>query len=153
MAFTVTEMNKLIVVQHNVLHWATRKNELYNTYRQLDPDIILLNSHGVKDCDSLSLYTYTVYKKNYANERSDGVAIAIRSTIPHKLVEDFDQILAVEVETSRGPIVLATLYLPPRRDIFPFHELYRLSRLRKPCYLMGDLNARSATLFDVIFPL
>ena len=60
----------------------------------------------------------------------------------HKLLDGFEHLLAVEIETNRGPIVIATAYLPPRRQIFPFPEFYRFSRLRKPGYFLGDLNAR-----------
>ena len=142
----MSEVSRLTVVQHNVLCWSTRKNELYNTYRHLDPDVILINSHGVKEADSLTLYTYTVYKKNYSNENSDGVAIAVKNGLNHKLVEGFDSLLAVEIETNQGPVVLASIYLPPRRPALPIPEILRFSRLRKPAYLMGDLNARHSAL-------
>ena len=149
LAFNVRQVNRLTIVQHNVLHWATRKNELYNTYRHLDPDIILINSHGVKEAESLKMYTYTVYKNNVSNDRNDGAAIAVKSNLAHKLVDGFRDLLAVEVETSRGPIVVATCYLPPRRPAFPFPDLIRLGRLRKASYFFGDLNARHADLGSV----
>ena len=119
---------------------------MYNTYRQLDPDIIMLNSHGVKAGEELKLYTYNVYKSNYSNEANDGVAIAVKNTLPHKLLDDFEHCLAVEIETSRGPVILATCYLPFRREIFPFPELHRLSVTRTPTFLIGDLNARHRVL-------
>ena len=142
----MSEISRLTVVQHNVQHWATRKNELYNTYRHLDPDVILINSHGVKEADTLKMYTYTVYKKNYSNQLADGVAIAVKNGLNHKLVEGFENLLAVEIETNLGPVVLATIYLPPRRPALPMPEILRFSRLRKPAYLMGDLNARHLAL-------
>lgn len=92
------------------------------------------------------MYTYTVYKSNYSNAVNDGVAIAVRSTLTHKLIEGFEHLLAVEVETNNGPVIIATTYLPPRREIFPTTELTRFSKFRKPSYLFGDLNAKHEVL-------
>lgn len=36
----------ITILQHNVRHWKTHKYDLYNTYRVIDPDIILINEHG-----------------------------------------------------------------------------------------------------------
>ena len=50
---------RLKVVQHNVLHWAkARKCELANHYLELNPDIILLNSHGRGDNDLIKIFPY-----------------------------------------------------------------------------------------------
>ena len=46
------------------------------------------------------------------------------------------------METNRGPIVIATAYLPPRRPVLPSAEFSELNRLTKPVYFLGDLNAR-----------
>ena len=33
-------LNKFKIIQHNVLNWQRKKNELYNTYLREDPDIV-----------------------------------------------------------------------------------------------------------------
>ncbi|XP_069989444.1 uncharacterized protein [Penaeus vannamei] len=53
--------------------------------------------------------------------------------------------LAVEIEITRGPIILATAYLPPR-PFLPYPDILSLLREQKPVYIMGDLNARHAPL-------
>ena len=95
----------------------------------------------------MKIFNYNVHRKNFLEQRHDGVAIAVRRDIPHKLLDDFvENILAIEVETTRGPIVIATTYLPPRRNYLPFPDLYRLINRPEPVYLIGDLNARHTAL-------
>ncbi|ROT69018.1 putative reverse transcriptase - house mosquito [Penaeus vannamei] len=55
-------------------------------------------------------------------------------------------LLAVEVNTPQGPIILATLYIPPRRQYIPEPDILQLLRHNKPIYIMGDFNAHH-TLF------
>ncbi|ROT69020.1 putative reverse transcriptase - house mosquito [Penaeus vannamei] len=57
-----------------------------------------------------------------------------------------DDLLAVEVNTPQGPIILATLYIPPRRQYIPEPDILQLLRHNKPIYIMGDFNAHH-TLF------
>ena len=45
----MAEINTLNLIQHNVLSWNNRKKELQNIYRSLDPHLILINAHGLKD--------------------------------------------------------------------------------------------------------
>ena len=135
--------SKLTVLQHNVLHWShDRRNELCNTYRLHDPDIILINSHGLTDSQRIKIFPYNTYQTNKSGQRNDGVAIAIKSTITHKLIENLaPEIIAVEVNTTHGPIIIATLYLPPRRPYIPYPDLNQLLRQHKPVYILGDWNA------------
>ena len=143
-----TLTSKLTVLQHNVLHWSfDRRNELCNTYRKHDPDIILLNSHGLPDTERIKIFQYNTYQTNKSGRNNDGVAIAIKTTITHKLIENLaPEIIAAEINTTQGPIIIATLYLPPRRPYIPYPDLYQLLRQRKPIYILGDWNANH-TLF------
>lgn len=75
----------------------------------------------------------------------DGVALAIKRQLKHHIIDN-QEFFAVEIETTRGPINLATAYLPPRRPFLPYPDILRLLREQKPVYIMGDLNARHATL-------
>ena len=61
-------MQRLRIIQHNVLSWGNRKYDLINTYRQYDPDIILLNSHGLRNDDKLKIPGYKVYLQNFSND-------------------------------------------------------------------------------------
>ena len=101
----------LKIVQHNVLHWtAERSIELANYYRQENPDIILLNSTSIINND-IKIYNYNIIQKNALNERHAGIAVAMRKNIKYKIMDDFvDDILGIELMTTKGPIVILTNY-------------------------------------------
>ena len=82
-------MDKVTIIQHNVAHWNPYRHTLTNIYRDLDPDILLINSHGLHENEMLKIYGYTTYKVNSTNELHDGSAILIKSNIQHKIKDDF----------------------------------------------------------------
>ena len=141
-------MNRINIIQHNVLSWNfPRKNELCNYYLKMNPDVILLNSTGIRDDGTLKIVGYNVYRKNKYNEQQAGIAIAIKRTIPHRLLDDFvEDVLAIQLETRRGPIVIGTTYLPPRRHVFPEHDILKILRKQIPSYIFGDFNAKHTAL-------
>lgn len=86
MAQTIT------ILQHNVLAWTyARRNELHNIYQSIDPDVILINAHGMKEDQRIKLFQYIVYQKNTTNELHAGVAIAIKRTINHTIIDDLEE--------------------------------------------------------------
>lgn len=94
----------------------------------------------------IKIFSYNLYQRNKSGERSGGVAIAVKKGLQHRIIDDFDQeFLVVEVDTSRGPINLATEYLPPRCPSLPYPDLLRLLRLHTPVYLLEDFNAHHRT--------
>lgn len=133
----------LTITQHNVMHWKTNKDSLLTCYAQIDSDIILINSHGLNSTELLKIPGYRIHKINSSESRNDGSAIAIKFNIQHKLFDDFDtDVLAIQVETVLGPIIIATMYLPPRRPYLPFTDFYRLLNNTIPTYILGDFNGR-----------
>ena len=141
-------MEELTVIQHNVIKWTKKRaNELYNTYSQISPQIILINATGLKEEESLKLYGYNVHKKNNSNENHSGIAIAVKKNVSYKIHDDsMEDVLAIEVETTRGPVILCTTYIPPRRPTFPYQDLLKHIRKNMPVYIVGDLNARHRCL-------
>ncbi len=140
-------MTRLRIILHNVLSWETRKFDLINTYRRFDPDIILLTSHGLKTDSKLTIPGYRVYKRNTDSQPMDGVAIAIKTRIVHRIDDDFlSETLAVTTHTTDEPVTIATSYLPPRRPYLPHPDFLRLLRRETPVFIAGDLNARHPTL-------
>ncbi len=86
---------------------------------------------------------YRIYKVNYFENLNDGSAIAVKYKIKHKLYDDFDtDVLAIEVETGLGPIIIATTYLPPRRPYLPYPDIHKLLSNNISTYILGDFNAR-----------
>lgn len=141
-------MEGITILQHNVLQWSFRRRlELSNIYLSLSPDVVLLNSTGIPDTERIRLFNYNVYQRNRSGEANSGSAIAVRKSIPHKIIDHLDNdLLAIELQTTRGPIIISTVYLPPRRYEFPVQDILSLMRKPLPVYLFGDLNARHVAL-------
>lgn len=136
-------MRSILILQHNVKHWNSKKFELNNIYKCIDPDIILINEHGQKENEHMKIFNYDVYKSNKSNELNDGVAIAIRKSIKHKLIDNFnEETLAIKIYTTIGEIIIGTTYLPPRRSYLPANDLLKLINHNRPTYIIGDFNAR-----------
>lgn len=131
------------IVQQNVIAWSfNRRNELCNYFQKISPDIILLNSIGITD-KNIKIFGYNVHQKNKYNEAHAGIAIAIRQSMPYKIIDNFtEDFLGIKVSTRRGDIIIATTYLPPRRmHLFPTEDIMKILRQPLPAYLFGDLNA------------
>ena len=142
-------MDTLKIVQHNVAHVKPYKFNLLNAYKSLDPDIILINSHGLQDTDTIKMLGYASYKINSNNERHDGSAILIKTSINHKIKDDYiSDFLAVTVQTTSGPINIATTYLPPRRPYLPYPDFHNFAMNNAPSYILGDLNAKYPVFGD-----
>ena len=139
---TTMANSKVKILQHNVLHWKTRKFELYNIYRAADPDIILINSHGNKNTEPITIFNYNVYQNNPSDRNNDGVAIAIKRSIQHKIEDNFDEAyMATVITTTLGPVCVATGYQPPRRPAISPITINRIFRRNHPTFFIGDLNA------------
>ena len=139
--------SRLTIIQHNVLHWRTHKHDITNAYLQLDPDIILINAHGLINNERIHIYNYNTYQTNKTNTIHDGVAIAIKQNIPHRIIDNYtSEMLSVIIQTSAGDIQIATAYTPPRRPTPPATDLLKIANSHLPTYLLADLNARHFTL-------
>ena len=137
---------RLRVVQHNVLTWNNRKHELSNTYRTLDPDIILIQSHGITNNETFKIHGYKTITSNYLNRHVDGTAIAIKQNIQHNIIGNFlTNTLAIKIQTQTGPIIIATDYIPPSRLFIPIPDYNTLFRRQEPVYFFADLNAHHPT--------
>ena len=138
------QLSTIKIIQHNVLKWTfARRNDLSNLYMTTDPDIILLNSTGLRDDIRIKIFNYKVYQQNRLGEDHAGVAVAVRKNIKHTIIDDLEEdALAIRVETTKGPVIIGTAYHPPRREVFPIADLLRLMRNNIPVYILVDYNAR-----------
>lgn len=140
------DIKKLKIVQHNVLTWNNRKNELTNTYLQIAPDIITLQSHGTTQDQPIKIPGYTIIKSNNFNRHMDGTAMCIKNNIKYNIIGDFiSNLIAIKIETNTGPIIIATDYIPPARLYITLPDYLTLFRRNIPVYLFGDLNANHPT--------
>lgn len=60
----INDMVSIKILQHNVLHWPTRISHLTNMYLNIKPDIILINSHGLRGNENINIQGYNIYTKN-----------------------------------------------------------------------------------------
>ena len=135
-------INTLNIIQHNVQNWNTNKYTLSNIYKDIDPDIILINSHGLKSNDNIKIRSYNSHTINTEGQLHDGSAILIKQNLKYKIHDNFDtDILQVTIDTLTGPINIATTYLPPRRPYLPFPDFHQIASQQHPTYIIGDLNA------------
>ena len=137
----------MLIIQHNVLHWKTNKLSISNMLLQESPDIILINSHGQNNDKNIKILGYSIHQKNIANTQHNGVAIGIKKNITYKILDNFESdILAVELETQQGPIIIATSYSPPREKYLHLPDIYKIINKQQPTYLIGDINAANRQL-------
>jgi len=148
--YTKLSNGNLRVVQHNVLTWAGRERELELVYRDLGPDVILLNStcHGARKARGKSqtevtvrIEGYTCYESRDTGVVADGWAIGVRRGLPHKVLWGDDGMLGVEVSLVIGPVRLYTTYIKPR-DSVPPADLLDVMRRNIPTFLVADMNIK-----------
>lgn len=97
--------------------------------------------------ETIRIPQYRIHQKNTANTHTDGTAIAVKHTIPHKIIDTFiSDTLAVEINTTTGKIIIATLYQPPARPYIPTPDFLQLFRRNIPVYMISDLNANHQCL-------
>ena len=57
-------IRSITIIQQNVLHWRTNYLPLANTYLPIDPNIILINSHGNNNNEKYKLFNYFSFFAN-----------------------------------------------------------------------------------------
>ena len=131
---------RIRVLHHNVRHWGGSRHALCNAFREVDPDVITICSHG--SGENLRIWGYSVLTR-VTRELNHGWALAVKRSLRFRALElSEDGMLAVELQTNDGPIVIATHYRPPRVDNLPLVEMLDLANRNVPVYLLADLNAR-----------
>lgn len=110
-------MEAIKIIQHNVLHWTTRKFHLTNIYLEINPDIILRNSHGLKE-KNIKIPGYNSYNKNI-NEISDGITILVKNNIKYTIKdESITNFLEIIIDTSLGKYQLQPPTCPQEHNIY-----------------------------------
>ena len=86
-----------------------------------------MNATGIRNPGKIKIHTYSVYKKNFAQEGHAGIAVAMKNNIQHNITDTSEEdLLAIQIETIKGTLILATTYEPPRRNYLPVKDLTRL---------------------------
>ena len=141
-------LNSLTILQHNVQGWNSKRFQLCNTYREINPDIILLNETNTLSLRLFGYSTYTSIKmKNPTQTVGYGTAILVRNNVVHTVIDDFEtDLLAIKIHTTDGPMIVATDYISPSTGFIHYPDYLKLFLPGIPVYLLGDLNARHPSL-------
>ena len=132
----------LNIISHNIRAWTqNNKNELSNYYLTNNPDIVAMQSHGIRDQTKyIKLFGFSGHTSG--NEAHSGVATLTKYNIKHTFHSNTWDIntLATTIETTRGPICVINFYRPPRQDYLPLMELQRHLDRDIPTLILTDAN-------------
>ena len=141
--------SNLKIIQLNVLSWNNTARRLWISLyiREKSPDIVLLNSTSLV-CTEANKNNITHIKldshKSYSTKQEIqyGSVILVRNNLKHCLIPNLSEAsIAVKVQTSIGPVIIYTAYIPPRiKSINPL-DFQKLISPNTPLLIAGDFNA------------
>ena len=102
-----------------------------NYYDRKRPDNISLNATGTRQNDKVKIFNYNVYERNDRNQLHAGIAIAVKKDVQHQILDDFQEVLAVKIVTTKGPIIVMTHYSPPRVNRLPIGDINECLKKKK----------------------
>ena len=103
----------------------------------------MLQDHGQRNNSKIKIWNYNTIQQNQLNQIHDGTLIAIRKDLNFIELDSFtEEMIAINIPTTRGIITIATAYQPPRRPYLLREDFSKLFRWQNPVFLLGDLNAR-----------
>ena len=142
--------SEIRIVFQNINGWKTNCHSLRPAYSKINPDVILLADTGQENTSRIKLHPYLSYQTKNLEGHKAGVAILIRPEIQHQIIKDpfIQDTIAVRIETTSGPIIVATCYHPPRFKYPPFKDLDWLANHLLPTYLLADLNCHHPTFHN-----
>jgi hypothetical protein len=101
----------------------------------------------MRNNEIIKILNYDVHQTNQNNEDHSGAAIAIRSNIGYKLLDNFhSDMIGAAISTREGIINIVTAYVPPRHNFIHYPDFHKIFTLKEPVYFLGDVNARHGEL-------
>ncbi|GFY62038.1 putative RNA-directed DNA polymerase from transposon X-element [Trichonephila inaurata madagascariensis] len=123
-------------------------NELENFVIEHDPDVIALQETMLRPCHSLNLPNYKTYRTDRLTHRGGGMAILIKNSIPHHILDIKTHSIentTLNIEGDRN-ITISSIYRPPRSPAPTLiSDLLKIFRNRPECIVVGDFNAKHGT--------
>ena len=134
---------QMIKVCHiNVTSIKKHQQEIYARYHNFD--ILSINETNLKPQHQFHIRGFNIFRNDRTEKSGGGVLLAIKENLRcreviNKTVET-NETVAVQLETTGGPLLVATIYVPPKAKINKevFDEIYQQNN---SCLIMGDLNA------------
>ena len=103
--------------------------------------------HGVRNNGQIKTYGYRTEWKNIRYQASDRAAIAIKRNINNRIINNLsNNTVAYKIQTGIGPIIITTMYIPPRRPIIPSTDFNILKTHNCPVYVLGNYNGNHRLL-------
>ena len=113
-----------------------------------NPSLILLNEINLAPSKKLTLQGFTALHK--CEGPYTGAAILIKEDIKYENIPLLsNSILAIKIFTMLGPLVICTLYSPPRIKTLPTTDINRVLNLNLPTIFAADFNAHHPTFHNV----
>jgi len=145
--------------QLKIVHWNcfklsnTRQIELINFINILKPDIISLQEIKLSiEMSNLFLningFTTHVKARTTNPNQGGGVAVLIRSEIPHTSIDELDcnlEIIGLNINTSEYDFDFFSLYNPPSK-LLPTEFFHDLESKKRTFILVGDLNSKTEVI-------
>lgn len=127
-----------------------KKHEVFDVLLKESVDIGCFNESFLKAGASFSHPDFITYRLDREGRRGGGVAISIRSHLPHKVLPLIDtkivECISISLPTSGGTIQLIGAYYPgstKKEDLSDFRDdLGKLMSTTSSCIIVGDLNCR-----------
>ena len=135
----------ITILHTNIRNWNKNRYTLQVELSNYSPEVILINETGKTNENQLKLPGYnSLGKSNTANH---GVAIFIKEYIKHELIHTKEEgTLAIKMFTNLGPIIISTIYSPPRNTYIPTITINKIFSFNLPAILIADLNAHHPIL-------
>ena len=106
------------LLQVNIRNWKQNKYLLSVSLPEHNPDILLLNELGATNEQTVKLFGYNAIEKSV--EAFSGVAILIKKQLSFQDIPLKEpNIIAIKINTSLGPLIICTAYIPPRQPTLP----------------------------------
>jgi ribosomal protein L17 len=126
----------------NVTSVKKYKDEIFSRFNTFD--ILSINETNLKPQQFFSFPGYDIFRNDRPVKQGGGVLLAVRNNIKcfeifNKTIGD-NETIAVQIETSRGYLLVASVYIPPTVKVQ--HEVFEhIYSLNNNCLILGDFNA------------
>lgn len=123
----------------------TTKKHLIESFLETEKiDILLLAETFLKPKNPFQIKNFIVYRNDRLHQGHGGVAIAIRSTIKHKLLSPINtqhiENISVEINMNNESLRITSAY-SPKPSIHFKNDLQRLTSSNEQFMIFGDFNA------------
>lgn len=144
----VNKQLKLVFWNAQSINNPTKKHLLESFLESESVDILLLAETFLKPHIPFQMKFFTVYRNDRIQQGHGGVAIAIRSSINHKLVSTVNtqhiESLSIEIAVNNAPVKVSVAY-NPRASILFKSDLQKMIATNEQFMIFGDFNAHHPT--------